>query len=172
MGLLDGMLGNVLGSVLGGGQAQNPQGLLLQAVMGMLSNNGQQGGGGTGGLGNIVGALTGGGGAAGGGALGGLLQAFQQNGMAEQAQSWVGTGANLPVSADQIMQALGGVNGGANGGGILSQLAQKTGISTQDTAGSLSQMLPDLVNHLTPNGQVPQGGIEDAMSMLSGFLKK
>lgn len=172
MGLLDGMLGNVLGGMLGGGQQQqNPQGMLLQAVMGMLSNNGQQG---AGGLGSIMGALGGGGAAgagAGGGALGGLLQAFQQSGMGDHAQSWVGTGSNMPISAEQVMQALGGGTGG-NGGGILGQLAQQTGMSHEETAGSLSQMLPDIINHLTPNGQVPQGGIDDAMGMLSGLLKR
>ncbi len=175
MGLLDGMLGNVLGGMLGGGQQQqNPQGMLLQAVMGMLSNNGQQGGGGMGGLGSIMGALGGGGGAApGGGALGGLLQAFQQNGMGDHVQSWVGNGENLPVSAEQIMQALGGGgSGGGAAGGVLGQLAQQTGMSHEETAGTLSQLLPDIVHHLTPNGQVPQGGVDDAMSMLSGLLKR
>jgi uncharacterized protein YidB (DUF937 family) len=172
MGLLDGLLG----SVMGGGQAQNPQGALLNAVLGMLSNGGGQAAGG--GLGNVLGGMLGGGQAAQGGAgalgglggLGGLLGMLQQNGMAEQAASWVGTGQNMPVSAEQIMQALGGAGGG--GADILGQLAQHSGMSREDAAGGLSQMLPDIVDKLTPGGALPEGGIGNAMEMLSGLMKR
>jgi uncharacterized protein YidB (DUF937 family) len=165
MGLLDGLLG----AAMGGGQAQNPQGALLNAVLGMLSNGGGQGG--SGGLGSVLGGMMGGGQAAGGGgmdALGGLLGMLKQGGLAEHADSWVSTGQNLPVSADQIMAAL----GKGDGGGILGQLAQQAGMSHEDAAGGLSQMLPDIIDKLTPGGSVPQGGIQDALGALSGLLKR
>jgi uncharacterized protein YidB (DUF937 family) len=182
MGLLDGLLG----AAMGGGQAQNPQGALLNAVLGMLSNGGGQGGSGGlgnvlgsmmgggqqgGGLGSVLGGMMGGGQAAGGGgmdALGGLLGMLKQGGLAEHADSWVSTGQNLPVSADQIMAAL----GKGDGGGILGQLAQQAGMSHEDAAGGLSQMLPDIIDKLTPGGSVPQGGIQDALGALSGLLKR
>jgi uncharacterized protein YidB (DUF937 family) len=171
MGLLDGLLGSVAG-----GQGQNPQAALLNAVVGMMSGGGaQQGAGGLGGMlsGMVGGAGQQAGGAAGGlsalGGLGGLMGMLQQNGLAEQAASWVGKGENMPVSADQITQALGGANGGND---ILGQLAQQAGMSREDTAGGLSQMLPDVVDKLTPNGALPTGGIGNAMEMLSGLMKR
>ncbi|KPF69432.1 hypothetical protein IP84_06205 [beta proteobacterium AAP99] len=148
MGLLDGLLGNALGSVLGGQQAGGGQGALINAVLGMLNNGSSAGG------------------------LQGMLSQLQQGGLGDQVASWVGTGQNLPVSAEQIMQALGGAGGGGGAGGLLSQLAQQTGMGQQDIAGHLSQMLPDVVNHLTPNGAVPQGGIPDALQALSGLLNR
>jgi uncharacterized protein YidB (DUF937 family) len=149
MGLLDGLLGSALGSVMGGQQAGGGQGALLNAVLGMMNNGSASGG------------------------LQGLLGQLQQGGLGDQVASWVGTGQNMPVSADQIMQALGGAGGTAGGaGGLLSQLAQQTGMGQQDLAGHLSQLLPDVVNHLTPGGQVPQGGVPDALQALSGLLKR
>jgi uncharacterized protein YidB (DUF937 family) len=172
---------------MGGGQAQNPQGALLNAVLGMLSSGGQQGGSGGlgnvigsmmgggaqggGGLGNILGGMMGGGQQAGGGgmdALGGLLGMLKQSGLGQQADSWVSTGQNLPVSPEQIMAAL----GKGDGGGILGQLAQQTGMSTEDAAGGLSQMLPEIVDKLTPNGSLPEGGVGNALEALSGLLKR
>jgi uncharacterized protein YidB (DUF937 family) len=176
MGLLDGLLGSVLS---GGAQAQNPQGALLNAVLGMLSSGGGGAQQGAGGLGGMLSGMMGGGGQAAGGAaggmgalggLGGLMGMLQQSGLGDQAASWVGKGENMPISADQIMQALGG-SGGA-GGGILGQLAQQAGMSHEDTAGHLSQMLPDIVDKLTPGGALPEGGIGNAMEMLSGLMKR
>ena len=74
MGLLDGLMGSVLGKVLGGGQQGNG---LMDMAMGLL-NNPQSGG------------------------LSGLLEKFKASGLGEQAASWVGTGENAPVSGDQI----------------------------------------------------------------------
>ncbi|HZZ85921.1 MAG TPA: YidB family protein [Anaeromyxobacteraceae bacterium] len=84
-----------------------------------------------------------------GGGLGGLVQAFEQNGLGHLVQSWIGTGQNLPVSPGQIEQAL---------GPKVQELAQQHGISPDAVSQALSQLLPGLVDHLTPNGQVPQGG--------------
>jgi uncharacterized protein YidB (DUF937 family) len=184
MGLLDGLLG----AAMGGGQAQNPQGALLNAVLGMLSNGGAQQGGG--GLGGMLGGMLGGGGQGGGGLggmlggmlgggqqsagaadpLSGLLGMLQNSGLGDQAASWVSKGENMPVSAEQIMAALGGGGGGA--GSILGQLAQQAGMSHEEAAGGLSQMLPDIIDKLTPHGAVPEGGVGNALEALSGLLKR
>ena len=137
MGLLD----SILGSVMGGGAQQSQgsgQAALINAVIQMISN--RQGGGGAAGA---------------GGGLGGLIGALTQGGLGRAASSWVGTGQNLPVSADQITQALGG-GGGGGMGGILAQLAQQAGMSHGEAASGLSQILPGLVDKLTPQGQVPE----------------
>ncbi len=156
MGLLDSILGSVLGG--GGGQNQNSgQAALINAVIQMVANKGAGGGG----LGGLVGSLAGGAGAQGGG-LGGLIGALTQGGLGQAANSWVGTGQNQPVSPDQITQALGG-----SGGGILAQLAQAAGMSHGEAADGLSQILPGLVDKLTPDGQVPQ---QDSLEKMLGSL--
>ena len=81
------------------------------------------------------------------------------------ASSWVGTGQNLPVSAEQLQSALGSGSGG--GGGLLAQLAQQAGLSHGDTASGLSQILPGLVDKLTPDGQIPQ---QDSLEKMLGSL--
>jgi uncharacterized protein YidB (DUF937 family) len=69
----------------------------------------------------------------------------------------------LPVSADQISQVL--------GSGKLGELASQFGISADDVAGGLSKVLPDLINHVTPNGQVPESA-DFISNALSAFLKR
>lgn len=140
MGLLD----SILASVMGGAQGQSSvQGALMNAVMQIVANKAGGGAGGSlGGLGGLVGALT-------------------QGGLGDAASSWVGKGKNLPVSADQIQSAL----GSGAGGGILAQLAQSAGLSQDDAASGLSQLLPGLVDNLTPDGQIPQ---QDTLEKLLG----
>jgi uncharacterized protein YidB (DUF937 family) len=91
------------------------------------------------------------------GGLGGLVQAFQQNGLGHLIDSWIGTGQNLPVSPGQIQQTL---------GPRVQELAQQHGMSTDAVTQALSQFLPGLVDHLTPNGQLPQGGLGEGLSAL------
>ncbi|WP_030720122.1 YidB family protein [Streptomyces sp. NRRL F-2580] len=141
------MAGNDLGSLLGG----------------LLGGGGGQGG--SGGAGNILGALIGalGGGAGGGGQtaggngannpLGGLLDMLARSGLADQAQSWIGTGENKPVSADQIKEAL--------PDGALQQAAEQAGVSPEQAADQIARVLPQAVDRLTPQGQVPSGSLED-----------
>ena len=81
------------------------------------------------------------------GGLSGLVQAFHQNGMSEIVSSWVGTGQNMPVSADQITQVLGNSS-------MPQQFAAKAGISPQDASAKLAQFLPQIIDHLTPQGKV------------------
>jgi uncharacterized protein YidB (DUF937 family) len=146
MGLLD----SVIGSLGQGGGAAGSGGnaALLNIVLGMLAGGGQGGalGGGMGGsLGGNAGA-----GAGGLGGLGGLLEQFQRNGMGEVANSWVSTGENLPISPDQLGSVL--------GADTLSRMASQTGMGQGDLLGQLSQMLPQVVDRVTPNGQLPQPG--------------
>nr|WP_329604494.1 YidB family protein [Undibacterium curvum] len=136
MGLFDtalSMLGNA-NSAEGGGQSA-----LIQAALGLLNQGGQ---GETGGL-------------------QGLLSQFQQAGLGDVVASWVGTGQNLPISAEQIQQVL--------GNGQLAQLAESAGIPHDGIAGQLASMLPGLIDHLTPNGEVPEAGKFDASSVLQGL---
>ncbi len=145
MGLLDGLLG----SLTGGGSGNSGSNPLLQIAMQMLAN---KGGGGTGG-----GTLDSMGG------LSGIVSAFQQGGLGHLADSWVGTGDNLPVSGDQLSQILGSDK--------IGEIASQLGMSQGDAAGGLAKILPDLINHVTPNGQMPASNnlVADALSM---FLRK
>ena len=174
MGLLDSVIG-ALGQ--GAGGSSNPQAALISAIVGMLAQGGAGGGGaaggGLGGLGNVLGSAlgggAGGGGAAGMGGLGGLaglVEQFSRNGMGDVAKSWVGTGQNLPVSPDQLGQVLGGE--------AIGNLSRQLGMNQGDLLGQLSQMLPQVVDKLTPQGQIPQGDIQgmggDLGNLLGGLL--
>ena len=152
---------------------------LLDSVLGaagamMNKNQQQQDGGGLGGLGNlgslaallpVVAGMLGNDSQHGG--LGGLLEKFNQAGLGDVAKSWVGTGENAPISGDQLGQVL--------GGDAMSEIASKLGMNQGDAAGSLAQMLPGLIDKLTPHGQAPAGGLGnsgDLMGMLGGLLNR
>ena len=83
-----------------------------------------------------------------GGALGGLLNHFQNNGMGDVANSWVGTGANMPINGAQLSQVL--------GPDMVAKIAATTGMSPDQILAQLSQVLPQVVDHLTPGGQMPR----------------
>jgi uncharacterized protein YidB (DUF937 family) len=149
MGLLDSVIG-ALGQSQGGGGGGGGQAALINAVIGMLT----QGGGAAGGAGGAAGGL---------GGLGGLLEQFTRGGLGDVAKSWVGTGQNLPISPDQLSQVL--------GGDMLGQLAQQLGLGHQETASQLSQVLPQVVDHLTPGGQLPPQGTDlAALGNIDGLL--
>jgi uncharacterized protein YidB (DUF937 family) len=82
------------------------------------------------------------------GGLSGLVQRFQAGGLGHLIQSWISTGPNQPASAQQITQALGGDQ--------LRQMAARVGLDPNVVAQRLSTILPQVVDHLTPNGQLPQ----------------
>jgi len=111
------------------------------------------GGGMGGGLGDVLKGGLGGmlaGGAAGSvisGGLGDLLKQLQQNGHGETANSWVGPGANKPISSGDLANALGADK--------INALSAQSGLSRDDLLAGLSQYLPDVVNHLTPDGRLP-----------------
>lgn len=83
----------------------------------------------------------------GGGGLNGLVQQFNSGGLGHLIQSWISTGPNQPATAQQIQQALGGDR--------LRQMAARVGLDPNVVAQKLSTILPQVVNHLTPNGQLP-----------------
>lgn len=96
--------------------------------------------------------------------VGGLVDAFQKGGLAEVAQSWVSSGANLPVSPEQIQAVL--------GSGAVGQFAEKLGVDPQTAAAKLSEVLPGLVDKLTPGGKLPDEGLGGAVGdLLGGFMK-
>ncbi|MFI0546547.1 MAG: YidB family protein [Brachymonas sp.] len=147
MGLLDSLVGGALNN-LGGNQEQggfnlNPAMLMAAAplVLKLLGNDGQQGG------------------------LNGLVAKFQEAGLGDAVQSWIGSGTNQAISGEQLSSVL--------GSDFVSQLAQKTGMANSEAAGGLAQMLPQLINTLTPNGQAPAAGLGNAdeiMGQLGGLL--
>jgi len=96
------------------------------------------------------------------GGLQGLVQSFQQGGLGEIVNSWVSTGQNLPISAEQIQSVLGGSS--------LQDMAAQLGMSPEQASGNLADMLPQLVDSMTPNGQLPEGG--DLLAQGMDLLKK
>ena len=126
MGLLDTVLGVIKGAAANntatGANAASNGDNLLESVIGMISD-----------------PQTGG--------LNGLIEKISSGGLGEQVASWVSTGQNLPVTAEQIQAVL--------GSSFVQGLAQKAGINTSDVAGSLATILPQVIDKLTPDGQVP-----------------
>lgn len=153
MGLLDDILSQAGGAgAARGGQAaglgaladlvmKNPQ--IIAAAVSMLNPRDTSVGGG-GGLADVIGSLT-------------------RAGLGGAVSSWVSTGPNQPVDPGQLASAL--------GPDILGQFAQKAGIGQADAGSVLASILPHLVNHATPQGQVPDAGALDGLlgSLLSGL---
>ncbi len=153
MGLLD----SVLGAVTGNNNASAQAGGGLGAIVGALAQNPQ--------ILQAITSMLGNDGSHGG--LGGLMEKFQQAGMGDVIGSWIGSGTNQPISGEQLSQVL--------GSDTLSELASKIGMNSGDAAGQLSQVLPGLIDRLTPHGQAPESGLGNAgdlMGMLGGLLGK
>jgi len=92
-----------------------------------------------------------------------LLQKLQQSGLGAQVASWVGTGANHAISGDQLSAALGSDQ--------LAQVAQQSGIDPAQLSGGLAAMLPQVIDHLTPNGEVPDNDmLGQGLNLLKGKL--
>jgi len=135
MGLLDELASKAQG-MFGGAEGQSSE--LLSSVMNILSNN-QSGG------------------------LSGLVQSFKDKGLEDIVSSWVGTGENQPINADQINNALGSET--------IQNLAEKTGVSSTDVSSMLAQHLPGLIDKLTPDGVIPEGGLlEKGMQFIKDKL--
>lgn len=140
MGLLTQILGGLAGNALGGRDGQR-RGLgvspvlmaLLPVVLNMLAQRSRQGdgtAGGLGGIGDLIGKLT-------------------QRGYGRQAESWVGTGANEALPPQAIDEVFGHEQ--------LHQIAQRAGLGDDEARSGLSQLLPDVVDHFTPGGSLPEG---------------
>ena len=95
------------------------------------------------------------------GGVGGVIQKFESAGLGGVAQSWLGGGANQAVSSGQVQDTL--------GQGAVGQVASALGVSQDQAAGHISQFLPLIMDHLSPNGQAPAGG---GMGELQGLLSR
>lgn len=135
MGLFDEVV-SIVGKQLGGGQQSG----LIEQAMAMI-NNPEMGG------------------------LAGLIAKFQKGGLGDVVSSWVGTGANQSVSADQIINALGADR--------VQEIAGKVGLSGNQVSDGLASLLPQIVDKLTPDGNIPEGNaLEQGISSLAEkFLK-
>jgi uncharacterized protein YidB (DUF937 family) len=81
------------------------------------------------------------------GGVAGVLDKFRQGGYADQADSWQSAGQNMPLSGNALQEVL--------GSGTIGQIAGQLGMSHGDAAGGLAQMLPQLIDQFTPNGELP-----------------
>ncbi len=124
--------------------------LLGAAQQAMAGNNAQRGEGGGVDWASLVISLLANGSAQGG--LAGILQQLQAGGLGAQLQSWISTGANQPVSGAQL--------GAALGGDTLAQLASQAGVSPAEAGDQLSQLLPQIIDKISPNGQLPTEGLD------------
>jgi len=97
------------------------------------------------------------------GGLPGLLQKFQESGLGDQVASWIGTGANAPVSGEQIKDAL--------GADTITEIAEKAGVAP-DAPPAPGSLAAQLIDKLTPNGQVPEGNdlVSQGLNMLKGKI--
>lgn len=123
MGLLDELAGKAAGLMGGSGGGQSD---LMGGIMEMLSKQG-------------------------GGGLSSLVQSFQEKGMGDIISSWISTGPNQAISADQIKEGL--------GSDMLQNLAAKAGVSTEEISSKLAGSLPGIIDSLTPDGTIPEGGL-------------
>lgn len=125
-----GMLDGLIGLMAGG--TQQGQSPLLQTALQVIQQNG---------------------------GLPGIISKFQQAGLGQQAGSWVGTGQNMPITADQLQQVLGS-----------GQIAQQLGLSHGEAGSGLAQALPQLIDQLTPTGQISADHsdmLKQALAMLT-----
>lgn len=99
------------------------------------------------------------------GGLNGLISQFTSKGLGDVIGSWVSTGKNLPVSPDQLKSAL--------GDDAVKNIASKLGMDSNSVTSQLSNLLPQVVDKLTPNGKVPEGDIlSQASDLLGGLFGK
>lgn len=151
MSQLDDMLGGLLGGK-GGGLAD-----LLGGLAGGKSGATSGGGGGGSMLAALVPML---GGLLAGGGLNKILSGFQKQGLSSQASSWVGTGPNEPVTAGQVEQVIGDAE--------ISQIASKLGVSHEQAAEALAEVLPQVVDRVSPGGELPpEQELDDLFAQLA-----
>ncbi len=106
---------------------------------------------------NLVGGQSGG--------LNGLISQFTSKGLGDVVGSWVSTGKNLPISPDQLQGVL--------GNDAVKNIASKLGMDTKSVTSQLSNLLPQVVDKLTPDGKVPEGDIlSQASDLLGGLFGK
>jgi uncharacterized protein YidB (DUF937 family) len=130
---------------------------------GLLGGSGSKGG--LGGLGGLLGGAGGGNplvgmllpavaGMLAGGGLGKIMSGMQAAGLDDKAKSWVSGGENEPISPDQVKQVV--------DPGHIEEVAQKAGVSHDEAAALIAQALPEVVNHVTPDGTLPDQAAVDS----------
>ncbi len=98
------------------------------------------------------------------GGVSGLVQKFKDKGFADVASSWVGKGENAAIGADDVLKVLGKKS--------VSELAEKVGMDTEATAGVVSNLLPIVIDKLSPDGSEPKDDVTSQLtSLASMFLK-
>jgi len=97
------------------------------------------------------------------GGLDGLMQSFNQQGLGDIISSWVGTGDNAAITPEQIQEVL--------GSDVIQQLAEKSGVSIDVAKAQLAELLPSLIDKVTPDGTIPEGGLLDkGQELLRGLF--
>lgn len=155
MGLLDGALGDALGGMMGKPGGANVQGM-LGGLLGSLGGN--QGGASNAMLATVMSLVQQHGG------VEGIVEKFKSGGLSDVVSSWVGTGANAPISGAQVQQTL--------GASTVSSVASTLGVDAAQASSSIAALLPELINQLTPNGKVEAGSndlLSQGLSMLKGL---
>ncbi len=99
------------------------------------------------------------------GGLQGLIQTFKEKGLGDTMSSWISMGENQPVSGDQIQHAL--------GDNFIQEIAQHLGSSKAEVSGGLANLLPNIIDKLTPTGRVPEGDqlLQGLELLKKNFLK-
>lgn len=147
-----GGLGDILGGLAGGGSSSGGGGLgdILGGILGGRGGGLGSSSGGAG-MGGLLGALLPLlGGLLAGGGLQKILSGLQANGLSAQADSWVGSGENQPVSGADVRQAVGDQE--------ISRIAQELGVSEDEAAEAVAHVLPVVVDKVSPEGQLPPEG--------------
>ena len=98
------------------------------------------------------------------GGVGGLAQTFEQKGLGGVVSGWIGTGPNPAISGSQVVQVIGQDR--------VTAIAAKAGLSEQEVADGISKLLPVMINHLTPNGTVPNQSSAELGSALGALKSK
>ena len=137
MGLLDGLLGGLMGGGGAAGAGQQGQSPLMMMALQLIQQNG---------------------------GLPGIISKLQNGGMGQQVGSWVGTGQNAPISGSQLSEVL--------GSGSIGEFAQQLGMSHGEASSGLAQMLPQIIDQMTPQGQVPGDHSDMLAQALSALTAK
>lgn len=157
MGLFDQVLSSAIGGVMKGGGSQGASNPLAQILGSLGPQNASQS---QNILGSVMSMVQQNGG------LVDVLGKFAQSGLKKEADSWVSTGPNMPISQDNIQKVFGAQ--------AVQGLAKQTGMNTNDAGSALAKLLPELINQLTPKGNVPANHADlfsQGMSILKGFQK-
>lgn len=151
-----GGLGDLLGSLAGGGGSGGG----LEEIIGGLTGGGGGSDGRAGGMGGLLGTLLPAlGGMLAGGGLQQVLSGFQANGLSAQTDSWIGTGENEPISGEDVRKVVGNEE--------LAKIAAQLGVSEDEAADAVAQVLPTVVDRISPEGHLaPESELESTFGAL------